>query len=327
MTTRELLYIKTIADEGSMTRAAQKLFVTQPSLSHCVMNIEQQLGTRLFTRTSGGLVLTYAGEKYYRMACEVLRVYAAFESEISEERALAQGRVTVGITNYLATTHLPRMLPAFHREHPGIEVRICEETTDQVERSLLSGRLDFAILHTGPDDGVTGNPALEFESLTRDPFLIAAPPDTHLSALAKQKEGAPYPELDPALLGDEPFLMVSPGQRIRQITDRVLAEAGVKPNIVLTSRNYELLRRLTGEGMLYAAAQPLHRSAWRRKLSPRLLHDSTQIPRMVGIKRCAAAGSVSFPRGAGVFREFQGASGRRLAVRTDGALPQTPPRT
>ena len=229
MTTRELLYIKTIADEGSMTRAAQKLFVTQPSLSHCVMNIEQQLGTRLFTRTSGGLVLTYAGEKYYRMACEVLRVYAAFESEISEERALAQGRVTVGITNYLATTHLPRMLPAFHREHPGIEVRICEETTDQVERSLLSGRLDFAILHTG--------------------FLIAAPPDTHLSALAKQKEGAPYPELDPALLGDEPFLMVSPGQRIRQITDRVLAEAGVKPNIVLTSRNYELLRRLTGEGM------------------------------------------------------------------------------
>ncbi len=249
MTTRELLYIKTIADEGSMTRAAQKLFVTQPSLSHCVMNIEQQLGTRLFTRTSGGLVLTYAGEKYYRMACEVLRVYAAFESEISEERALAQGRVTVGITNYLATTHLPRMLPAFHREHPGIEVRICEETTDQVERSLLSGRLDFAILHTGPDDGVTGNPALEFESLTRDPFLIAAPPDTHLSALAKQKEGAPYPELDPALLGDEPFLMVSPGQRIRQITDRVLAEAGVKPNIVLTSRNYELLRRLTGEGM------------------------------------------------------------------------------
>ena len=327
MTTRELLYIKTIADEGSMTRAAQKLFVTQPSLSHCVMNIEQQLGTRLFTRTSGGLVLTYAGEKYYRMACEVLRVYAAFESEISEERALAQGRVTVGITNYLATTHLPRMLPAFHRKHPGIEVRICEETTDQVERSLLSGRLDFAILHTGPDDGVTGNPALEFESLTRDPFLIAAPPDTHLSALAKQKEGAPYPELDPALLGDEPFLMVSPGQRIRQITDRVLAEAGVKPNIVLTSRNYELLRRLTGEGMgcmllpsryigllggesyrpAYYMIPPKYRAWW--ALSVVRLREAY------------------LSRGAGVFREFQGASGRRLAVRNDGALPQTPPRT
>ena len=228
MTTRELLYIKTIADEKSMTRAAQKLFVTQPSLSHCVMTLEQQLGTRLFTRTAGGLVLTYAGEKYYRMACEVLRVYAAFESEINEERALSQGRVTVGITNYLATAHLPRMLPAFHREHPGIEVRICEETTDQVERSLLSGRLDFAILHTGPDDGLTGNPSLDFEALGRDPFLIAAPHDERFAALAVQRPDAPHPELDPALLGGEPFLMVSPGQRIRQITDRVLAEAGVK---------------------------------------------------------------------------------------------------
>ena len=113
MTTRELLYIKTIADERSLTRAAQKLYVTQPSLSHCVAVLEQQLGTKLFRRTSGGLLLTYAGEKYYRMACEVLRVYHAFEAEISDESALARGRVTFGITNYLATDHLPRMLPAF----------------------------------------------------------------------------------------------------------------------------------------------------------------------------------------------------------------------
>ena len=70
-----------------------------------------------------------------------------------------------------------------------------------------------------------------------------------LAALAVQRLDAPHPELDPALLDGEPFLMVSPGQRIRQITDRVLAEAGVKPRVLLTSRNYELLRRLTSEGM------------------------------------------------------------------------------
>ena len=133
MTSRELLYVKTIADEKSITKAAQKLYLTQPSLSHCVASIEKQLGTRLFRRTSGGLVLTYAGEKYYRMACEVLRVYAAFESEISEESELERGRVTLGITNYLACDLLPRMLPRFHREHPGIELRVIEETTDELE--------------------------------------------------------------------------------------------------------------------------------------------------------------------------------------------------
>lgn len=251
MTTRELLYVKTIADERSLTRAAQKLYVTQPSLSHCVAVLEQQLGTKLFKRTSGGLLLTYAGEKYYRMACEVLRVYHSFEAEISDESALARGRVTFGITNYLATDHLPRMLPSFNRAHPGIELRVLEETTDQMEKSLLSGRLDFAIMHTGLDDTVTGHPALRHEVLSRDPFLIAAPKDTPYLDRAVRREGAPYPELDPTLLADEPFLMVTQGQRIRQVTNRVLAAAGISPRIVLTSRNYEMLRRLAAEGMGY----------------------------------------------------------------------------
>ena len=251
MTTRELLYIKTIADEKSMTRAAQKLYVTQPSLSHCVMTIEKSLGTPLFRRTSAGLILTFAGEKYYRMACEVLRVYSAFESEIAEESELAKGRITIGITNYLATDMLPRVLPAFHRHHPGIELRIAEETTGEMEKSLMSGRLDFAIMHTGEGEGAAQNPALSCEVLSRDPFLIAAPKDTPYLSNAQTIPGLPYPLLDPALLADEPLLLVKHGQRIRQISDRILAAAGVTPKIVLSSRNYEMLRRLAAEGMGY----------------------------------------------------------------------------
>lgn len=250
MTSRELLYIKTIADEKSITRAAQKLYLTQPSLSHCVNSIEKQLGTRLFRRTSGGLILTYAGEKYYRMACEVLRIYGAFEAELAEESDLARGRVTLGITNYLACDLLPRMLPAFHREHPGIEVRIVEETTDDLQRRLLSGRLDFAIMHTGAGDGASEDPGLSHEVLSRDPFLIAAPMDNPHDAKAVYRKGD-YPELDPACLDGEPFLMVAKGQRIRHVTDRVLAMAGAAPQIVFTSRNYETLRRLAAQGMGY----------------------------------------------------------------------------
>lgn len=251
MTSRELLYVKTIADEKSITRAAQKLYLTQPSLSHCVMNIERQLGTRLFRRTSGGLMLTYAGEKYYRMACEVLRVYAAFESEISEESELIRGRITLGVTNYLACDLLPRMLPAFHREHPGIEIRVVEETTDELEKSLLSGRLDFAIMHTGAGDGASEDPGLTHEVLRRDPFLLLAPPDHPHADQAIECEGSKLPELDPAHLDGEPFLMVTRGQRIRHVADRVLRQAGVTPQIVFTSRNYETLRRLCAGGMGY----------------------------------------------------------------------------
>ena len=250
MTSRELLYIKTIADERSITRAAQKLYLTQPSLSHCVSSIEKQLGTRLFTRTSSGLMLTYAGERYYRMACEVLRVYAAFESEISEESELLRGRITLGVTNYLGCDLLPKILPCFHKAHPGIELRIVEETTDELEKSLLSGRLDFAIMHTGAGDGASEDPGLAHEVLRRDPFLLVAPPD-HPHADKAVPGAGNYPELDPAYLGGEPFLMVSRGQRIRHVADRVLSQAGIAPQIVFTSRSYETLRRLSAEGMGY----------------------------------------------------------------------------
>lgn len=251
MTSRELLYVKTIADEKSITRAAQKLYLTQPSLSHCVTNIENQLGTRLFRRTSGGLVLTYAGEKYYRMACEVLRVYAAFEAEISEESELLRGRVTLGITNYLACDLLPRILPRFHREHPGIELRVVEETSEEICKRLLSGRLDFAVLHTGAGDDASEDSGLAHEVLRRDPFLLVAPPDNPYDAQATPSPDGEFPELDPALLAAEPFLMVTKGQRIRHVANRVLAKAGVTPQIVFTSRNYETLRRLASEGMGY----------------------------------------------------------------------------
>jgi DNA-binding transcriptional LysR family regulator len=68
LTERELLYVKTIAEERSISGAAKKLFMTQPSLSSCVQKIESALGTRLFQRTSTGLVLTFAGERYYQVA-------------------------------------------------------------------------------------------------------------------------------------------------------------------------------------------------------------------------------------------------------------------
>ena len=80
MTTRELLYVKTVADAKNISRAARKLFVAQPSLSQSLQRIEDNVGTKLFVRSPNGLKLTYAGEKYYQMACQVLKIFDDFES-------------------------------------------------------------------------------------------------------------------------------------------------------------------------------------------------------------------------------------------------------
>ena len=91
MTTRELLYVKTTADTGNISKAAKKLFVTQPSLSQSLQRIEDSIGTKIFVRSPDGLKLTFAGEKYYQMACQVLKIYDDFSSEITDINDLKVG--------------------------------------------------------------------------------------------------------------------------------------------------------------------------------------------------------------------------------------------
>ena len=88
MTSRELEYIKTVADEKSISAAARKLYIAQPSLSQSLQRIEENLGAHLFNRTPSGLTLTYAGKRCYQMACQVLKIYSDFETEISDIKQL-----------------------------------------------------------------------------------------------------------------------------------------------------------------------------------------------------------------------------------------------
>ena len=206
MTTKELLYVKTVADEKNISRAAKKLFIAQPSLSQSIQRIEESVGTELFNRTSGGLTLTFAGERYYHMAVQVLKLYQDFEMEISEEN------------------------------------------TTLLEQLLLSGELDFSLMHAPSDPAQ--HPQFHYDIMKQDPFVLAIAPDHPLTALAETREGYPYPVLDIRLAAKEPFLMLHTSQRIRQITDDVLRRAGItRPRVAMTLRNFETTQLLAAKGM------------------------------------------------------------------------------
>ena len=248
MTSKELLYVKTVADEKNISRAAKKLFMAQPSLSQSIPRIEESVGTPLFNRTSSGLTLTFAGERYYHMATQVLKMFEDFELEISDINNLKTGRIHLGITNHLGTLILARVLPRFREICSHVELDICEENSMRLEKMLLSGELDFAIMHTPPQQHA--QPQLHYDVMSRDPFVISLAPDHPLLKKAFEKSGYPYPVLDPKLLKDEPFLMLHREQRIRQITDAVLLKAGIsQPHCVLTLRNFETAQLLSAQGM------------------------------------------------------------------------------
>lgn len=249
MTERELLYVKTIADEQSISKAAEKLFLSQPSLSKCIQKIEDSLGTKLFKRTNTGLVLTFAGEKYYQVATHIMRIYNDFEIEVSDINNLKSGRITFGITIYLATLLLPEILPSFKQQYPNIEVIIVEKNTTELEKSLSSGEIDFAIMHTAPFYEVSNNLSIDFHSLSKDPILLATKKNHPLGKYAIKSKNTRYPQIDPVLFANEPFILLNRRQRIRHVSDLILQKAKISPFVILTTKSYETARRLACEGI------------------------------------------------------------------------------
>ena len=129
MDLKELDYIVTVADEGSISRAAEKLFMAQSSLSQAVRLIEQDLGTSVFVRTARGVRPTAAGEAFISHARQILQQYREARSEASDIENLKGGTIIFGISTYRGTYLLPPVLKKFHERYPKVHVEISDRDT------------------------------------------------------------------------------------------------------------------------------------------------------------------------------------------------------
>lgn len=249
MTERELLYVKIIVEERSISKAAKKLFLTQPSLSNCIQKIEMQLGTKLFKRTNTGLIPTFAGERYYQVAVDIMKIYNDFEIEVSDINSLKKGRIVLGITLYLATYILPIVLPKFKKQCPNIEVYIVERNSTELNKALASGEIDFAIMHTFPFCKHSHSKNVDIYPLFKEPILLVTAKDHPLRQYAVHNNDREYPQIDLTLFAGEPFILLNKEQKIRHVSDSILQKANINPIIILTTKSYETARRLSCEGV------------------------------------------------------------------------------
>lgn len=243
---KEYLYITTIAEYLSISKAADKLYISQPSLSHYLSTVEDRIGVQLFIRSTKGLKLTFAGEEYCRMAHEILKIYSDFENGLTELNKLKKGRIRIGITNYLGVLQLVDILPNFHRMYPHIELEIHEYNSATLETLLADNKIDFALMHT---TNKKANPNIEITHLSKEPFVVVAESNSSLSKFAIHRDGDIYPTIPPEYLRNAKFIMLKRGQMIRKITNDILSHADIKPNILLETINFETARRLACSGM------------------------------------------------------------------------------
>ncbi|WP_019125212.1 LysR family transcriptional regulator [Peptoniphilus grossensis] len=245
MNERELLYIKTIADTQSISKAAEELFIAQPSLSQALQRIERELGTHLFIREPRGMKLTYAGEKYYLMAKEILDIYSDFKSEITHINELKAGRLVIGIARYMGMNILPNILPKFNKNYPNIEIIIREENTRVLENLVLGGNVDFALTHVHKKEM---NEKINYEILKEDEFLLVTPKSYLMNSdKIKVKDGKSYVDLRD--LEGEKFILLDINKGIRKVQDRTIKSYGINPEVVFTTKNFETAKRLAANGM------------------------------------------------------------------------------
>lgn len=246
MNDRELLYVKTIADKKSISKAAEKLYIAQPSLSQALKKIEENVGTPLFLRNANGMELTYAGEMYYKTSTEILNIYNDFINEVTYINDLKKGRITLGTTNSMGTFLLPVLLPKFKEKFPNIEVYIKEENSTNLEKEIIAGTIDFSLMHNHP---LLDEKSIEYDNLYTDPFILVTSCNNSLSKYNKIDSELPYPKINLKLFSDENFIFLDKNKRIRQVTDIILNIAGINPTISLTLKNHETARRLVSKGI------------------------------------------------------------------------------
>lgn len=142
---REMVYITAVADCRSVTGAARRLYISQPSLSHIISKIEQDAGVKLFDRSQSPITLTYAGELYVETARKILMMSENLRKELVDVGLGEKGRICFGMPVERAGYMLPAVVRDFRNQYPGIDMQIMEANADELIKALMRDEIHFLI--------------------------------------------------------------------------------------------------------------------------------------------------------------------------------------
>lgn len=241
MNWNQLEYVLTIAQEKSITKAAEKLYLSQPSLSISLKNLETELETPLFERQKGELVLTYAGQLFCDWAEATLASHYSLTRKLSDIAAQRRRLIRLGISPHRSLVFMPPILKQFYSSYPECELQIVEKPTFELKALLEEDHLDFIIDLPHPD-------TINFENhLLAEERVILAVPNAMVDRLPPELRNRENLHL-PAL-ADFPFILLSSKHVIGQFSRRMCHSAVFSPTLCLSCDTAETALLLTSNGM------------------------------------------------------------------------------
>jgi LysR family transcriptional regulator for metE and metH len=242
---RHLRLVAAIVDHGSLTRASERLNLTQSALSHQLIELEQRLGTPLFHRVNKRMTATEAGERVLATARRMLAELEETERELHLFATERRGTIRLTTQCYTVYHWLPTVMKTFEQKYPGVDIRIEVDATETPFEALLEGKLDVAFVTADKADR-----AIELEPLFQDEMKVIVAPDHPFAS---------KPWVTASDIAGETLLTYS-DLRGNVISDRLLRPAGLEPKkhlqVRLTEAIIELVKANMGIAVLaqWAAA-------------------------------------------------------------------------
>jgi DNA-binding transcriptional LysR family regulator len=233
----------TVGELQSFAAAAKALHLSQPALSRRISHLEDQLGVRLFDRTTRSVELTLLGQRFLAQVRGQVEELDRSVASLRDAAQLEAGDVTIGCVFSAVLHFLPPVIRAFRERHPRVLVRIIEEGADEVLDAVKHGEADFALNYIGMQD-----PELEFTALLKEPYVLACPVG---HPLAKRRS------VNWSELADYPHARVSHASRNRLFIDQALAELPPLPRPVCEVRHVSTLIGLVENGLGVAVVPQL----------------------------------------------------------------------
>ncbi len=240
---RDIEMVRAVMQEKNFSRAAEKLYISQPALSQAIKRLEQEYHIVLFTRGSNSTNLTSAGQLFLEYGENVLHAHEILENKMSQLSSEHEECLSIGVSQFYGCHHLSRFLPVFQARCPSVTIRILEGRSDQLEELVISEKAELALV---PLPLLHGN--LEYKIVNMEEIYMAVPPNHFLAIRAAMKPFAsPYIEL--SAVKDETFVFLSPEMRFTQMATDACKKAGFEPNIAYETHNWDTVYNFIKNGL------------------------------------------------------------------------------
>ncbi len=214
MNTKQLKYVLVLAREGTFSRAAEELNITQPSLSQYIKKIEKEIGLELFDRTNGDVRLTDAGRVYVEAGRKILDLEHRMEVSFSDIAAYKTGSLIIGAAPYRTVSMMPEIARRFKAVHPGMHLVVREGTTAELAEGMEHGEYDLCLTLLPLDERL-----FMWENVTEEELILAVPasmPRLETCDIPDRK----YPAVDARALDGQSMVMLTDAQYMqKQLTE------------------------------------------------------------------------------------------------------------